>query len=344
MQKRRELGRGAGLGELGVDRGREMLDVGDGDQPGLSAGSTQTECGRSVRSMRARRSRARGGPCRSAGAARRDGRRRRGRRCAASSPRAPPSRRRRRCAAPAAQGSRRRTRPRESRHRSRSRPERGREWRRRAPRCRGRLRPRPRPRARAPPSRSRHRGFFRPRARPHARSRAGGLTLRTRVPAPGLGSSIGNGSSPRPASLASSVARSASGSAPGSRTALSVRLQRPSTRAIETRGMNSSAGGSEDQCDSEPPSSPKAKPPTHTGPAAAGRSGGSSATRSWIRSEQSATTSAKREPPSIRPRQRCRCRRARTRRGRAAPSRTSGRRRGERRKRSSSGRSRRPGW
>ena len=78
-----------GRGQLGADRGRQMLDVGDPHERRLGRGGhpdrvAVAACARSA----ARRSRAPRGSSRRASVARRDGRRRRGRRCAVWSPRA----------------------------------------------------------------------------------------------------------------------------------------------------------------------------------------------------------------------------------------------------------------
>ena len=81
----------SGLGELGVDRRREVLDVGHLDDPGSSAASTQTERGPSVRAIRADDDPVLDAVLvAAAGAARRGGRRPPGRRCGASNRRARP--------------------------------------------------------------------------------------------------------------------------------------------------------------------------------------------------------------------------------------------------------------
>ena len=61
--------------------------------------------------------------------------------------------------------------------------------------------------------------------------------------------------------------------------------------------MTSSAGGSDDHGGVAAPSGANANPPTHTGPAPAGRPTGSTLSRSRTTRSQSATTSANRVLP-----------------------------------------------
>src|SRR3954454_18867307 len=84
---------------------------------------------------------------------------------------------------------------------------------------------------------------------------------------------------------------------PGPTTVLTVRKARSPRRQIETCGRTSEAGASEAQVELAPPSGSKAKPPSQTGPAPAGKPRGSSRT-GWSPSrEHSAATSSKRRLP-----------------------------------------------
>ena len=69
------------------------------------------------------------------------------------------------------------------------------------------------------------------------------------------------------------------------------------SRRRESSGSTSIAGGNDDHGAVEPPPGAKAKPPVHTGPAPAGRPGGSVAIRSRVTAAQSAIRSANRPGP-----------------------------------------------
>ena len=141
----------------------------------------------------------------------------------------------------------------------------------------------------------------------------------------------------RPASRASRAAVPPPASSPGRTTAFTVRKAAPSLRQIETSGRVSIAGGSEDQGGEEPPSGSKAKPPAQTGPAPAGRPAGSSTSASRPVPRHSAATSREARLARARsPRARRRAPPGRS-RGRAAPSRTSGPRRAGRRRATAQG-------
>ena len=104
----------------------------------------------------------------------------------------------------------------------------------------------------------------------------GGRALRISGWALGWGSSIGSASPRSPARRTLSSPSRRSGSSPGETMALTVREARPSLRQIESCGRVSEAGGSEDHGAVEAPCGSKAKPPAQTGPAPAGRPGGPS--------------------------------------------------------------------
>ena len=93
--------------------------------------------------------------------------------------------------------------------------------------------------------------------------------------------------------------QSRSGSRPVAEMTETVTKQRPSLRAIATSGSTASAGGSEDQIGSLPPSGANASPVDQTGPAPAGSPLGSSATRSWVTRAQPSPRSRKRSAPRL---------------------------------------------
>ena len=218
-----------------------------------------------------------------AAAARRGGRRPPGRRCAGSSRRARRSRARARAAHQQLRAGAEERAPRACRSRSRSRTGTARAARRRAPPGRARA------------GASHHdlagqhdllelpgadpldgRGHRRPRSRPgggRSRSRGRRRSVRDRAAA----------AAPRAAPRAGARDRATVVVAIGARrraTASGCAKVRPRPeRQSETSGRTSSAGGNDDQCADAAPVGAKAKPPTQTGPAPAGRPAGSSAIR-----------------------------------------------------------------
>src|SRR4051812_49413410 len=113
----------------------------------------------------------------------------------------------------------------------------------------------------------------------------------------GCGSTSGSAPSRNAPIRAVSPATTSPGSLPGSLTAHTVRRVSPSTRWRTSSGRTIRAGGNEAQWASRAPSGSKAKPPTQTGPAPAGRSAGSSAPRRRATEAQAETTSRKRRGP-----------------------------------------------
>src|SRR6185436_7933244 len=87
----------------------------------------------------------------------------------------------------------------------------------------------------------------------------------------GCGSSSGSGPLRRPARRVASLRSMAAVSSLGRTIALTVRKVSPPLRQIDSSGKDNEAGASDDQGEEPPPSGSKAKPPTQTAPAPAGK-------------------------------------------------------------------------
>ena len=137
---------------------------------------------------------------------------------------------------------------------------------------------------------------IRPVAAATARSKSpGGGRWKSRPAPSGEGRALAAGRRAAPRAWPRDRRRGSSASSPGRTTALTVRKASSPLRQSESSGNTSEAGGSEDQVEEDPPSGSKAKPPTQTGPAPAGRPRGSSKIASAPRHPRA--TSRKRSGP-----------------------------------------------
>ena len=173
----------------------------------------------------------------------------------------------------------------------------------------------------------------------------GGRALRISAWALGWGSSIGSGLAPQPRQARRRAGRQPPLDVVAGRDEGVDREEGAPARCGRSRaaGRVSEAGGSEDQGGVEAPCGSKAKPPAQTGPAPAGRPGRLLDER--VAADRRGTRRRRRRSAAGRARSpggRCRAPPGRS-RGRAAPSRTSDPRRAARRRRPRRGRRRRPG-